>query len=144
MRGNTSFRVNTPTVSQETIDGEAVIINLETGNYYSLTDAGSAIWGLMLGGHNLDAICSAICEAFEGEQSEIENGVRELFSELEQENLIVATDSVQSDPGARLTANAVRPQFQRPALQKFTDMQELLLLDPVHDVDDVGWPRKPE
>ena len=30
--------MNTPTVTHETIDGEAVIINLDSGNYYSLVD----------------------------------------------------------------------------------------------------------
>jgi hypothetical protein len=26
-------------------------------------------------------------------------------------------------------------------LNKYSDMQELLLLDPIHDVDDAGWPK---
>jgi hypothetical protein len=29
-------------------------------------------------------------------------------------------------------------------LQKFTDMQDLLLLDPIHEVDESGWPRVPQ
>ena len=24
--------------------------------------------------------------------------------------------------------------------ERFTDMQDLLLLDPIHDVDETGWP----
>jgi hypothetical protein len=40
---NQRFRVNTPTVTHETIDGEAVIINLDSGNYYSLIEVGSFI-----------------------------------------------------------------------------------------------------
>jgi hypothetical protein len=27
-------------------------------------------------------------------------------------------------------------------LERYTDMQELLLLDPIHDVDQTGWPRR--
>jgi hypothetical protein len=27
-------------------------------------------------------------------------------------------------------------------LHKYTDMEELLLLDPIHDVDETGWPNK--
>ena len=44
---NQRFRVNTPNVTHETIDGEAVIINLDSGNYYSLVEVGSFIWGLL-------------------------------------------------------------------------------------------------
>jgi hypothetical protein len=30
--------------------------------------------------------------------------------------------------------------FEPPLLEKFTDMEDLLLLDPVHEVDGRGWP----
>jgi hypothetical protein len=30
--------------------------------------------------------------------------------------------------------------WAEPVLDKYTDMQELLLLDPIHEVDDAGWP----
>jgi hypothetical protein len=33
--------------------------------------------------------------------------------------------------------------FQPPLFEKFTDMEAMLLLDPVHDVDDEGWPHMP-
>ncbi|MCU1244771.1 MAG: hypothetical protein JWN02_681, partial [Acidobacteria bacterium] len=28
----------------------------------------------------------------------------------------------------------------RPRLERYTDMQEIILLDPVHKVDSQGWP----
>ena len=31
-----------------------------------------------------------------------------------------------------------------PNLEKHTDMAELILLDPVHEVDSMGWPHRPE
>jgi hypothetical protein len=33
-----------------------------------------------------------------------------------------------------------RLSFTHPQLQKYTDMQELLLLDPIHEVEESGWP----
>jgi hypothetical protein len=30
--------------------------------------------------------------------------------------------------------------FSPPVLQKFSDMQELLLVDPIHEVKAEGWP----
>jgi hypothetical protein len=147
MNGNSSFRVNTPTVSHETIDGEAVIINLDSGNYYSLTDAGSKIWSLIVAGHSVDDICRSIGDAYDGERSEIESGVQELLSLLQLESLVVSADSGESAPRARISPVSTkieRARFRGPVLQKYTDMQDLLLLDPIHDVDDMGWPRKPE
>lgn len=147
MSTNCSFRVNTPTVSHETIDGEAVIINLDTGNYYSLTNAGSAIWNLIVACQSLNDICRSVSEAYDGDLNEIQTGVHELLSQLQAENLIVAMDSsngLQGVPAESAGGKTEKILFQSPVLQKYTDMQELLLLDPVHDVDDMGWPRKPE
>ena len=36
----TTLEVNEPSVISETIDGETIIINLASGTYYSLKDAG--------------------------------------------------------------------------------------------------------
>lgn len=144
---NAFFRVNTPTVSHETIDGEAVIINLDSGNYYSLTAAGSTIWSLIAKGTSMDEICRCVCQAYQGERSEIERGVQELLSQLQQEDLIVSMDplgAIQGGASDVIKIAGERELFQSPKLEKYTDMQELLLLDPVHDVDDMGWPQKPE
>jgi len=31
-------------------------------------------------------------------------------------------------------------RFQPPTLNKYTDMRDMLLLDPIHDVGESGWP----
>ena len=41
------LRVNRPTVISETIDGEAVVINLDSGHYYSLDGTAGEIWSLV-------------------------------------------------------------------------------------------------
>ena len=38
------FCINRPRVAHETIDDESVMIDFDTGNYYSLNPVGSAIW----------------------------------------------------------------------------------------------------
>lgn len=47
MNSASQFRINAPTVISETIDGEAIIINLDTGAYYSLRETGAAVWQLI-------------------------------------------------------------------------------------------------
>ena len=41
------FRINKPHVINEIIDGEVVILNLDTGNYYSMDKSGADIWELI-------------------------------------------------------------------------------------------------
>ena len=136
--------MNTPTVTHETIDGEAVIINLDSGNYYSLVDAGSFIWGLIEKGASASEVQNAILETYDGDATDVDRGVQHLLAQLQQENLIVPIDVAGDiDFTKRVAASNghAKPSFNPPSLNKYSDMQELLLLDPIHDVDEAGWPK---
>jgi coenzyme PQQ synthesis protein D (PqqD) len=144
---NQRFRVNTPTVTHETIDGEAVIINLDSGNYYSLVEVGSFIWSLIEKGASATDLQNSVIGTYQGNATDIDRGVQELLVQLEQENLIVPVDGAEGSDLAQLNEVPApnngheKPSFNPPLLQKYSDMQELLLLDPIHDVDDAGWPK---
>src|SRR3970040_1383693 len=56
VRGSDRYRVHDEEVAAKVIDGEAIIINLTTGVYYSLDPTGSEVWSLLEAGHDLDAI----------------------------------------------------------------------------------------
>lgn len=141
---NQRFRVNTPTVTHETIDGEAVIINLDSGNYYSLVEAGSFIWGLVEKGASASEVQAVILQTYQGDAEDVDRGVQELLAQLQQENLIVPVEGAAEafEPIPAVSSNGhEKPSFSAPSLHKYSDMQELLLLDPIHDVDDAGWPK---
>lgn len=144
---NQRFRINTPTVTHETIDGEAVIINLDSGNYYSLVEVGSFIWGLIDKGASADELQNHILLTYHGDVTDVDRGVQELLAQLQQENLIVPVDEAPAAEFTQLNQplpsqnNHEKPLFSVPSLNKYSDMQELLLLDPIHDVDDAGWPK---
>ena len=147
---NQQFRVNTPTVTHEIIDGEAVIINLDSGNYYSLVETGTLIWSLVERGASTSDVQGLLQQSFQGEATEIDRGVQELLSQLQQENLITPVDGAPAVDATELKQilnnhnghnGHEKPQFNPPQLNKYSDMQELLLLDPIHDVDEAGWPK---
>ncbi len=35
-----------------------------------------------------------------------------------------------------------KKSFCLPIIEKYTDLEELLLLDPIHEVDESGWPKQ--
>jgi hypothetical protein len=141
---NQRFRINTPTVTHETIDGEAVIINLDSGNYYSLVEAGSFIWALVEKGASANEVQDLLQQTYQGDAADIDRGVQELLAQLQQENLIVPVDGSAAVDLTEVMPSSNghgKPSFNAPLLNKFSDMQELLLLDPIHDVDEAGWPK---
>jgi hypothetical protein len=146
MDSPTQFRINSPKVIHETIDGETVIVNLDSGNYYSLDTVGADIWDAVGKGLPVDHIIEDISFKFSGEREEIEQAVRLFMNELLQETLIAprgpgsAGNEETRDTPVRSATPDGRLPFKTPTLQKYSDMQELLLLDPIHEVDETGWP----
>ena len=147
MEANSRFTVNSPQVTHETIDGEAVILNLDTGSYYSVNNAAAVIWNLLDSGMSVGRIVEAISARFTGDPKEIETGVHALVEKLAEEGLILADgeiDGQATEPTNMTTEHQGQMlTFEFPMLHKYTDMEDLLLLDPIHDVDDIGWPNKP-
>jgi len=140
----THFRVNSPNVIHEIIDGEAVLVNLDSGSYYSIDSVGAVVWDYVEKGLSRHQIVEAIASQYDGEQADIDQGIQQLFAQLQEEQLIVPTEAPSSNGHAFVTTSVStgqnKPQFEPPVLHKYTDMEDLLLLDPIHDVDESGWP----
>jgi Coenzyme PQQ synthesis protein D (PqqD) len=138
------YRVNRPRVINETIDGEAIMIDLTTGSYYSLDRVGGEVWSLLEASAGVEEIVAELGRRYDAEPAEIRRGIDELLQRLVAEELVVPCDDgepFQAVPAEPLPAE--RRPFQHPRLEKFTDMQDLILLDPVHEVDSRGWPHLP-
>ena len=136
------LRINVPDVMSETIDGEVVAINLVSGNYYSITGAGADVWDLMREAGALSAteIVEILVHQFDAERPEIDSAVTRLLGEMQKDGLIASAESASSQL-APLPANwEARRPFIPPRLEIYTDMQDLVLLDPVHQVEQQGWP----
>jgi hypothetical protein len=132
------FKINEPDVIAETIDGEVIIINLNSGAYYSSVGSGGAIWQALVANHSVEETLELVAASYGAQRSAIEPEVSQFVSHLIDEGLLVEVGDLPSSNGVVLATTGV---FETPNLSKYTDMQELLLLDPIHDVDpSVGWP----
>lgn len=123
-------------VVHEKFDDETVTVNLETGCYFSLRGSADAIWMLAAAGLPRTQIVSRLCAAYDGDAGEIESATNEFLDRLVEESLLEHTS--RNAPAADVALEG--GLFVPPLLQKYTDMEELLQLDPVHEVDHMGWP----
>jgi hypothetical protein len=141
-----SFKINSPKVVHETIDGEVVVVNLDLGDYYSLVKVAVDIWNGIERGISQENMIAEICDRYDGSYAEIEASVDSFLKKLQLEKLIVlnSTDSeVIANNGAEESHTQPiknKAKFEPPILEKFTDMEDLLLLDPIHEVEEAGWP----
>jgi hypothetical protein len=139
--------VNAPQVIHETIDGEVIAINLGTGTYYSLRGSAAEAWELIAsaGGITRATLVEALASRYAADDGEISAALEPFVSQLEGEELVANVDGgdeAASPIGDSATHAEPSGPFTPPALEKFTDMQDLVLLDPVHEADDLGWPRR--
>lgn len=137
------LKVNEPNVVHETIDGETILLDLNTGNYFSLAGPGAIIWEAIVE----TGSCKMVVDAFQnhdGESKEtIHDAIVEFIGDLMKENLLVEATEAKADHFSTEITNQIRDaakEFEAPAVNKYSDMQDLLLLDPIHEVDEKGWP----
>lgn len=133
--------INTPNVINEVMDGEAVIIDLASGDYYSLRGSGAFVWTAIEQQASTDEIVAAFVRTGAAPAAEVEAAVARLLEELTAEGLVVPADGhAEASPAESRRPLPTPTGFEHPRLEKFTDMQDLILLDPVHEVDERGWP----
>ena len=131
----TRYQMNTPSIIAEILDGEVVILNLEKGIYYSLGGIGTSLWEMVTSGLTIQEIAKSFHPS-----DTLEKDLQVFTEQLLEKNLI----TTRTDPTAPiLTASEDKLTFAQPVLHVYEDMKELLLLDPIHEVDQAGWPLAP-
>jgi hypothetical protein len=133
------LRPNRPDVIDQTFNGEAVLVNFRTGRYYSLDAQATSVWELIVAEQSPAAAAQALADRFGATRDEVEASLPPLLRRLLDEELVVG------ELDAPVNAETVPGGVFAPSLQVFKDMEDLLLLDPIHeiDVDGSGWPRLP-
>ncbi len=139
---------NSREVAAKVLDGEAILIHLSTGVYYSMDPVASGVWTMIEGGATVDGIVGEVCAACGRPEGEVRPDVEELIGRLEAENLVVAADGPPAGAGsagspgspAGAPAFAGPTNYVKPQLNVYRDMQDLLALDPpMPNIEDLTW-----
>ena len=137
------FSVDAAAVVSDIIEGEAVMLNRVSGDYFSTDGVGSLIWQWIGKGQSRGRILEILNERFTTDRAEIETSVDSFLAELAAHKLVREIDGgVQPEAEAAIELPVkLDAQFTRPVLHVYSDIRNLLLLDPIHDVAEMaGWP----
>ena len=133
------YKLNEEKMFYDYADGQAVVINYQTGMYYGMGLLASAILDRIIAGKNVDEIITAV-KALPQCPPDIADRVHSFVKELQEKEIIV--DGPAASGGAEPLANGVAEDGFDLKLDMFAEMADLLLADPVHDVDmKEGWPK---
>lgn len=121
------MRTIKPNIVCEEMDGELLAIDDLTGTYVSVSGSGTWLWTMLVHGVDASAIKQMLPAA-------AHDDVDRFIAAVEEAGLMIDADLVH-------VPETVAPDpWVAPGFERFDDLQDLLLLDPIHEVADVGWP----
>ena len=150
------FEVNAPAIVAESIDGEVIVMNLPQGIYYSLTGSAALAWLPLVNGASVAEVAGDIARRHDVAMATVARDCAAFLQELLAESIVrpvdagrASADVVLSIPSiearaalAEVTADGGRPTGYQPfGFERFDDMRAMLVIDPVHEVGDFGWPQ---
>lgn len=118
---------------------EVVLVNLESGVYYSLRDSATQFWIRIFNHYSIEEISQELLSIYDLPESELHSEINQFINQLLETKIIKESDKSEKNELDSPCPTEKRT-FISPVLETFSDMQEILLLDPVHDVDKDGWP----
>jgi hypothetical protein len=135
-----NYAINAPRIVHETIDDETMVIDFDSGTYYSARQVANRIWLWLAAGFNLTQIIAGIAAEYQLEPEQVADTVAGFIADLVDQELIIESAELLSTPVSPPVQDLT--PFSPPILEKYSDMQDLLLLDPIHEVGEQGWPHR--
>jgi hypothetical protein len=126
-------------VRHDRLDDEVIAIDLESGAYFALDDVAADCWSMLAAGASVEAVIEATAGNFDVASETVRSDVERFVNELLRVRLLRPVDGAPK-PVAPPRAATPMGQYQAPAIERFDDLEELLALDPIHEVDKAGWP----
>ena len=138
------YVANTVSVAHEAFDEETVLINLERGTYFSLRGSAPALWLLLQQPVSAEGLLGLLAREIADLPPEAGTMIGVMLDQLEAEGCLLKLEAPEQLPADLSPLAALGGVLVPPEVQGFHDLQELIVLDPVHEVADFdGWPHRP-
>ncbi len=125
----TEILVANKRIAAELFGEEIVLIDVGSGRYFSLRGAAADLWTLLAE----PRLRATLADAFIAPD---DDALQALISQMQEQHLVLATSGDEPP-----TPVAQFMEYRPGLLEIYTDLAELIALDPVHEVDaEQGWP----
>lgn len=130
-------------IAVEKFDDGPVIINFLTGRYFSLDAWGELVWQYFSGGLNQIQLEEHILNLpliSELEKAQVKIDVERFVATLIEQRLLAPLSGSPTHGVGDI--NLLIPEvYSPPKIEVYDDLADLILIDPIHDVNEsLGWP----
>lgn len=134
------YCVDKSCVTHDRLQDEVIIINVATGSYYSGSGTAADIWSLFAQGTSLAEAARKLASEYSCNEHDVLRDVDRCVGFLLERGLLQQNDQAASTMTDLVLPQSVRTDWNAPDFDEYTDMWDLIKLDPIHEADDVGWP----
>ena len=132
-----ALTTSVPLLISQQFDSEVVLANYQNGVYYNLDGSAAQVWLGLKANRTVEEIGGALAAATGGDVPSITQQVQVFVDSMLAEGLIAeGTPDARTETWSPVLSGA----FVAPEFQRFDNLRELLLMDPVHDAGEEGWP----
>jgi hypothetical protein len=138
----TQYALTSKNISGEIIDDELIVIDLSRGVYFTSKGAALQLWRGVVSGNNIEELVEQLGSKADDpaifKQMSIEwlNALTSegILQEAEGEETIIPIGLLETEEFSKIAP---------PTFEIHHDLEDILLFDPVHDFDELGWPKQP-
>ncbi|KQB96344.1 hypothetical protein AL073_10120 [Loktanella sp. 1ANDIMAR09] len=125
------YKTAGPDIVHESFGGDLVVLNLRSGQYFGLNASGAALWSAIIEGQDATALSA---------DDTTRQMAADFVTQLLDHELIVR-DDLAGEGAPTASISLVTP----PTIEAYDDLSDLIVADPIHDVDqNAGWPKLPD
>lgn len=130
------FKINAPSCIAEAVEDDLIVINLQSGRYYSMRGEAVSCWHALTQG----VTPKELVDANRWDNAQLSCFIAYVQCLIDEHILVLADSGPNSCVVPTIDICHAGKYFQ---VDVFTDMEEMLLLDPIHEVNaNLGWPHK--
>lgn len=136
-----SFEVPPRSVVHERLGDEVLAINLDQGAYFAMVGVSADVWSSIAPGVSLQRIGQALADRYGIDADQVVDELLVFVGDLADHGLLVP--GTADDSAALPVVDGSAGSWGELQLERYDDMADLVLLDPIHQVDEAGWPHQP-
>jgi hypothetical protein len=131
------YEVNEQKMFYDTVDDQTIVINSETGIYYGINNFSATVFEHIIKGVATAEILRAVRE-IPGVPADMEKRLQVFIKELQDKEIIIEGPTLPIAVNLKAEL-AIKDNFTLSVIE-FADAQEMLLADPIHNMEEFeGW-----
>ena len=139
MAENLRYNIFDNNIISDVFGEEVVLVNLQSGVYYSLKYSAAQIWIRLINQYSPTEVFADLIQIYQVDENDLISDINLFITQLLEDKIIKIASETEKK-SIEFNSKGILVTYTSPVVEAFSDMQEILLLDPVHDVDKAGWP----